>query len=367
MTPFDSTPALPAELPANHTGAGSVRDIATLTAHGYTAPENTDILEKVASRFAVAITPAMLDLIDPADPHDPIARQFVPATEELIDAPTDITDPIGDAAHSPLPGIVHRYPDRLLLTPIRVCPVYCRFCFRRETVGQSGNGALSAAELQAALDYIRAHTEVWEVILSGGDPLLLSPRRLDQILAELDAIDHVRVIRIHTRVPVVAPEQINKQLVATLKRAKAVYIVLHSNHARELSATAREACGLLVDNGIPMLSQTVLLKGINDDAATLEQLFRALVENRIKPYYLHHADRAPGTAHFRTSIATGQALMRELRGRVSGLCQPEYVLDIPGGAGKVSIGPEWIAASNAGQYTVQDYQGRCHVYADYDL
>jgi lysine 2,3-aminomutase len=367
MTPYDSTPALPAEFPANQRRLGTVRDIATLTAHGYTVPEKAATLDEVASRFAVAITPAMLDLIDPADPHDPIARQFVPATEELVDAPTDVTDPIGDAAHSPLPGIVHRYPDRLLLTPIRVCPVYCRFCFRRETVGHAGDGALSADELQAALSYIRARSEVWEVILSGGDPLLLSHRRLDEILTELDAIEHVRVIRIHTRVPVVAPERINKKLIEILQRNKAVYVVLHSNHARELSATARAACCLLVDGGIPMLSQTVLLKGINDDAVTLEQLFRTLVENRIKPYYLHHADRAPGTAHFRTSVASGQALMRELRGRVSGLCQPEYVLDIPGGAGKVPIGPEWIAANSAEHYTVQDYQGSRHVYADDDL
>ncbi len=371
MTPYDSAPALPTELPASPADTGTVRntvrDIAELAAHGYTNAAATDALEQVASRFAVAITPAMLDLIDPLDPDDPIARQFVPSELELEAAATDISDPIGDAAHSPLPGIVHRYPDRLLLTPIRVCPVYCRFCFRRETVGHADNGALTTDELQAALDYIRAHTEIWEVILSGGDPLLLSPRRLQQILAELDAISHVRVIRIHTRVPVVAPERINKQLVATLRRNTAVYVVLHSNHARELTAAARAACSLLVDSGIPMLSQTVLLNGINNDAATLENLFRTLVENRIKPYYLHHADRAPGTAHFRTSIATGQALMRELRGRVSGLCQPEYVLDIPGGAGKVPVGPAWIAANRAEQYTVQDYQGRQHVYADDDV
>ena len=367
MTPYDSASALPNELPASQPGADTIHDIATLAAQGYTSLAATAALEQVASRFAVAITPAMLDLIDPLDPHDPIACQFVPATEELVDAQTDVADPIGDAAHSPLPGIVHRYPDRLLLMPLRVCPVYCRFCFRRETVGHSGDGVLSAAELQAALDYIRAQREIWEVILSGGDPLLLSPRRLQTILAALDAIEHVRVIRIHTRVPVVAPERITRQLVETLRRNKAVYVVLHSNHANEMSPAARSACRLLVDGGIPMLSQTVLLNGINNDAVTLEQLFRTLVENRIKPYYLHHADRAPGTAHFRTSIASGQALMRELRGRVSGLCQPEYVLDIPGCAGKVPIGPEWLRARGAAQYTVQHYQGRHHVYADDNL
>lgn len=364
MTPYDSAPALPAKTPACETATGTIRDIATLTVQGYTQAAATEALKQVASRFAVAITPAMLDLIDPLDPDDPVARQFVPSVEELESATTDLSDPIGDATHSPLAGIVHRYPDRLLLTPLRVCPVYCRFCFRRETVGHNDSGALSVVELQAALGYIRAHTEVWEVILSGGDPLLLSPRRLQQILDELDTMDHVRVIRIHTRVPVVAPERITAQLVTTLQRHKAVYVVLHTNHPRELTAQARAGCSLLVNGGIPMLSQTVLLKGINDDAATLEQLFRTLVENRVKPYYLHHADRAPGTAHFRTTIAAGQALLRELRGRVSGLCQPEYVLDIPGGAGKVPVGPAWIRPAAAGSYAVCDHSGETHHYPD---
>jgi len=364
MTPYDSAPPLAAEPSAPSARTGTVHDVATLIEHGYTARHDAAVLEEVASRFAVAITPAMLDLIDPVDPDDPIARQFVPSPLELIDAPTDVADPIGDAAHTPLPGIVHRYPDRVLLTPLRVCPVYCRFCFRRETVGHSDSGSLSPDELDSALAYIRAHSEIWEVILSGGDPMLLSPRRLQKILDALDAIEHVRVIRIHTRVPVVAPERIHPQLIATLQRDKAVYVVLHSNHPRELTMEARAACGLLVDGGIPMLSQTVLLKGINDNVETLEQLFRALVENRVKPYYLHHADRAPGTAHFRTSIAAGQALLRDLRGRVSGLCQPEYILDIPGGAGKVPVGPQWISAGDTDHYVVRDIKGQNHDYPE---
>ena len=318
----------------------------------------------VASRFAVAITEPMQDLIDPADPNDPIAKQFEPDVRELADNPGELHDPIGDEAHSPVPGIVHRYPDRLLLTAIRVCPVYCRFCFRHETVGQQDNGLLSAAELETALDYIRKHKEAWEVILSGGDPLLLSLRRLQKIVAELNGIDHVKVIRIHTRIPVVDPERITDDLVSTLKQNKALFVVLHTNHPRELTDAARHACARLIDNGIPMLSQSVLLKGVNDDAAVLEELLRKLVENRIKPYYLHHADRARGTSHFRTSIKEGQALMRQLRGSISGLCQPEYVLDIPGGHGKVPVGPQWISKCNSAIYSINDYQGCPHDYSD---
>ncbi len=341
-----------------------ISSITDLTAAGIVGEADASSLEQVASKFSVAITPAMLDLINPAIPDDPIFKQFIPDTRELDFDAEDISDPIGDESHSPLPGIIHRYPDRLLLTPIKVCPVYCRFCFRRETVGQGENGVLSTEELTTALAYIRDHEEVWEVILSGGDPLLMSPRRLSQIVAELSNIDHVRVIRIHTRVPVVSPERVSAALIDALRTDTALYVVLHSNHPREMTAAARDACALLVDNGIPMLSQSVLLKGINDDAATLEQLFRTLVENRIKPYYLHHADRAAGTAHFRTSIRHGQSLMRELRGRVSGLCQPAYMLDIPGGAGKVPLGPTWIEPAGADAYIVSDYHGEQHHYSD---
>ncbi len=316
-------------------------------------------LEQVASRYAVAITPAIADLIDPSDPDDPVARQFVPDTRELARHEDERADPIGDGACSPVEGIVHRYPDRVLLKLVNACAVYCRFCFRREMVGP-GRGALSAKAFAAALAYIRATPQIWEVILTGGDPLVLAPRRLTAVLAELAAIDHVKIFRVHTRMPVAAPERISPALVRALRLpGKASYVVLHVNHPRELSAKTRAACARLVDAGIPMLSQTVLLRGVNDDAATMSALFRALVECRIKPYYLHHADLAPGTAHFRTSIADGQALMRALHGRVSGLCQPAYVLDIPGGFGKSPIGPNYLSDDGA---TIEDFNGRRHCY-----
>ena len=257
--------------------------------------------------------------------------------------PEESVDPIGDDAHSPVEGIVHRYPDRVLLKLVHVCPVYCRFCFRREMVGPGRRKSLSRAALDAALGYIRAHPEIWEVILTGGDPLILSPRRLRDTMRALAAIDHVKIVRVHTRVPAVAPDLVTPALVRALKASgKAAYVVLHANHPRELTARARAACARIVDAGIPMLSQSVLLRGVNDDAATLGALMRTLVECRIKPYYLHHGDLAPGTAHLRTTIAEGQALMRALHGRLSGLCQPAYVLDIPGGHGKAPVGPCYL-------------------------
>ncbi len=315
-------------------------------------------LADVAARYAVAITPAIAGLIDPNDPRDPIAKQFVPDKRELAAQLHERPDPIGDDAFSPVEGIVHRYPDRVLLKLVNACAVYCRFCFRRETVGP-GRAGLSARSLAAALDYIRGRRQIWEVILSGGDPLVLSPRRLQDVVGRLAAIAHVKVIRVHTRVPVAAPERITAALVRALRTPKATFVVLHANHPRELTARARAACARLVDAGMPMLSQSVLLRGVNDDAATLGALMRALVECRIKPYYLHHADLAPGTAHFRTTIAEGQVLMRALRGRYSGLCQPAYMLDIPGGYGKSPIGPNYLSEDGG---EIEDFSGRRHRY-----
>ena len=260
---------------------------------------------------------------------------------------------------------MHRYPDRVLLKLVHVCPVYCRFCFRREMVGPGRRQSLSRAALATALDYIRAHPDIWEVILTGGDPLILSPRRLREVVRALGAIEHVKIVRVHSRVPVVAPDRISPALIRALKApGKSTYVVLHANHPRELTEQARAACARIVDAGIPMLSQSVLLRGVNDDADTLGALMRAFVENRIKPYYLHHGDLAPGTAHLRTGIEEGQALMRALHGRLSGLCQPAYVLDIPGGHGKSPIGPGYLErVQGEGGYVIEDFNGGRHAYA----
>jgi lysine 2,3-aminomutase len=339
-------------------GSKTLRSASDLVGAQLIRPDRLTALQNVAARYAVAITPAVVDLIDAADPHDPIARQFVPDERELEIHPEENTDPIGDEAHSPVPAVVHRYPDRVLLKVVNVCAVYCRFCFRREMVGP-GRGALTGKALAAALDYIARTPQIWEVILTGGDPLLLPPRRLKDVMTRLAAIDHVKVIRLHTRIPVAAPERVTPALVRALRSTKATFMVLHANHARELGEQARAACARVIDAGIPMLSQSVLLRGINDDAETLGALMRALVECRIKPYYLHHADLASGTAHLRTSIPEGQALMRALHGRYSGLCQPNYVLDIPGGHGKSPIGPIYLSADGS---QITDFKGARHVY-----
>jgi len=304
------------------------------------------------------LTPTLAALIDRADPNDPIARQFIASAAELEVSPDDLADPIGDEAYSPLKGVVHRYPDRVLLKPVLVCPVYCRFCFRRDQVGA---GAMSPAEIEAALAYVAARPELREVILTGGDPLMLAPRRLAALIAAIAAIPHVEVLRVHSRLPIADPDRVTPALVRALrpKPAKAVWLSVHANHPRELSPAACAALARLADAGIPLLSQTVLLKGVNDDADVLEVLFRALVRNRVKPYYLHHPDRARGTAHFRPSLAEGRALVKALRGRLTGIAQPTYVLDIPGGAGKVPVGPDYL---NEVEGTVEDSGGGRHRY-----
>jgi len=345
------------------TAVRSLKTIDDLEEAGLVAAGRRVRLDDVAARYAVAVTPAMAALIDPSDPDDPIARQFVPDAAELVRLPEEREDPIGDGAHSPVEGIVHRYPDRVLLKAVHVCPVYCRFCFRREMVGPQGLGTLASQAMDNAFAYIAAHPEIWEVILTGGDPLVLSPRRLASIMERLAAIDHVKIVRFHTRVPVVEPERVDAALIAALKASgKTTYLALHANHPRELTAAARAACARLVDAGIVMVSQSVLLKGVNDDADTLAALMRAFVENRIKPYYLHHPDLAPGTSHFRLTIEEGQALVASLRGRVSGLCQPAYILDIPGGHGKTVISAATIEDNGGGCYTVSDFSGETHAY-----
>jgi lysine 2,3-aminomutase len=338
----------------------TLRTLEALEREGLLTPDPH--LAAAAQSMAIALTPEMLALIDRSDPaHDPIARQFVPSAAETEVSPDELLDPIGDEVRSPVKGIVHRYPDRVLLKPLHVCPVYCRFCFRREKVGPGGE-ALSAAELLAALAYIRERREIWEVILTGGDPLMLAPRRLAELLANLDAIGHLGVIRIHSRVPIVDPERVTAELVAALKPRRAtLWFGVHCNHARELSLATRAALARLADAGIPLMGQTVLLAGVNDDVETLDQLMRALVMARVKPYYLHHPDLVRGTGHFRVSVERGQALMRALRSRLSGLAQPTYVLDVPGGHGKVPIGPRYLG-DDPGALLIEDAFGGQHRY-----
>lgn len=333
--------------------------------------EQHDLLEEgqkadisaVLEKFSLAVTPHVLGIMTHADPSGAVAAQYVPSASELNEHPSESEDPIADAKHSPVPGIIHRYGDRVLLNVIQTCAVYCRFCFRRENVGP-GNGGLSPAQLDDAIEYIRNDEQIWEVILSGGDPLTLAPRRLAAVIKRLAAISHVGVVRLHTRVPCVAPEKINKELVSALKEHSALYIVIHVNHADEISPEVSRKLAMLADSGIPLLSQSVLLKDINDNPETLTQLFRKLLVNRVKPYYLHHGDLAKGTHHFRTSIKRGQEIVRQLRGPLSGLCQPQYVLDLPGGYGKVPIGHQYLEQVSSDTYQLEDVFGGKQTYID---
>jgi lysine 2,3-aminomutase len=337
---------------------------AALIDAGLAAPERLTELEAVAERYAIGLTPALAGLVRSDDPADPIGRQFIPDRRELLRDPAETDDPIGDDAKSPVKGLVHRYPDQVLIKLVAVCAVYCRFCFRRERIGP-GSASLSDSEFAAALDYVRGNQAIWEVILTGGDPLTLSPRRIARATEALVGIDHVRTLRWHSRLPVAEPERVTAGMARALRADnQTVVVALHANHPRELTAAARAACRRLSAQGLMLVSQSVLLKGVNDDVETLEALMRAFVEAGVKPYYLHHGDLAPGTAHWRVPIAKGQELMRSLRARLSGLAVPTYVLDIPGGSGKVQVGPQSIRPDGAGRHVVTDPQGAEHVYLD---
>jgi lysine 2,3-aminomutase len=302
---------------------------------GLLAPEDRAGAETVAARYAIAVPPALAALI--TDKNDPLGLQFIPDPAELVTAPHESTDPIADEALSPIPGIVHRYPDRALLKPLLACPVYCRFCFRREQVGPDG-GLLSEAELDAAYAYIESHQGIREIILTGGDPLILSPRRLGAILRRLQDIPHIELLRIHTRAPIADPAIISDALLEALDIEKPLYIAIHANHASELTQDVSASLRKLTRLGIPLLGQTVLLANVNDSETALANLFRAMLRARIKPYYLHQLDPAPGTARFHVPQERGRQLLAALRGHISGTALPTYILDRPGGLGKVPLG-----------------------------
>lgn len=343
-----------------HRSPRAITTVSRLVAEGLAAPADAPALNEVGETFRIRLSPAMRAAIKASG--DSVARQFVPDARELTIRAEELADPIGDDAHRAAPGLTHRYPDRVILAVTKSCEVYCRFCFRRETVGETG--PLAEPDLTAALDYIARTPAIREVILTGGDPLSLSPRRIRAILTRLAAIPTVETVRIHSRVPVVAPDRIDEAMTKALAAHPFLWLVLHTNHAQELTDAARAALARLTAAGIPLLSQTVLLKGVNDGAETLADLFRALIRAKVKPYYLHHCDLAPGTSHFRTTIAEGQAIMAALRGRISGTCLPAYVLDIPGGFGKVPLTPDYATVVGPGRYKVRDPQGNLHDYAD---
>lgn len=357
----DGTPSLPARHGGGEArrprgvGARTLRSAADLAAAGLIPPGAEAEVARVAERYSIAVTPAVRALMGAPqggapDAADPIARQYLPDPAELRTAPWEVADPTADGPFSPVKGVVHRYPDRALLKPLLACPVYCRFCFRREAVGPDG-GLLTEAELEAALDWFARTPEVTEAILTGGDPLMLSPRRLAHILGRLAAMPHIQLLRIHSRVPVADPARVTEALAGALEGAAAerpLFLCVHANHAREFGPDQAAALRRLHAAGAVLLGQSVLLRGVNDSEEALEALFRAMLRHRVKPYYLHQLDPAPGTARFAVPVAEGRALLRALRGRVTGLAWPTYVQEAPAGGGKAPLGPVFAAEDAAG-------------------
>lgn len=319
-------------------------------------------LAMAQEKFAVAVTPHFAELIDENDPDCPIRRQVVPRDEELIVSPGDMTDPCGEDHDSVVEGLVHRYPDRVLLLALDTCAAYCRYCTRSRLVSQGALDPLTR-RLDAIVAYLTEHTEVRDVLLSGGDPLLMSEDRLDHVLGRIRSVPHVEFVRIGSRVPCFLPQRITPELVAVLRRHR-VWLSLHFCHPRELTPEVATACDLLADGGIPMGSQTVLLRGVNDDADTLKALFQGLLRQRVRPYYLYQCDPVVGTGHLRTSVKTGIELIAALRGHTTGYAVPTYVVDAPGGGGKVPIQGETIVSYEDGTAVLRNWEGKTYRYVD---
>ena len=314
----------------------------------------------------MSITPYYLGLCNKHDPRCPIRLQCVPRIEEAHVGRGDLRDPLGEEAHEVAPHLVQRYPDRALLLVTDRCGVYCRFCTRSRMVG-AGGGARSASQLTAAYAYLRAHPEIQDVIVSGGDPLVMSEARIAAVLEELREIESIAYVRVASRTPVTLPQRITDSLCRALRAHPATWLMTHFNHPKELTDSARHACAKLADHGIPVMNQTVLLRGVNDDAETLERLFRGLVRSRVRPYYLLQADPVIGTSHLRTPLSRGLALMEQLQGRLSGIALPKLIVDTPHGKGKVPIGPDYIVNRDGFTTTLRTFRGELVDYIDPEL
>src|SRR6266496_886563 len=315
------------------------------------------------TKLALAITPYFFNLIDPADEQCPIRRQVIPRIEETQPAPWEMSDPCGEDSHSPVPGLVHRYPDRVLFLVTDRCAAYCRYCTRSRLVSNA-TGYDFHPEFDRQIQYIRERPEVRDVLLSGGDPLLFSDEKIEYLLSRLRAIPHVEFLRIGTRIPVFLPQRITPELCAMLKQFHPLFISIHSNHPRELTAEAREGLGGLADAGIPLGNQSVLLRGVNDNVTVMRALLQKLLMCRVKPYYLYQCDLIAGSAHLRTSVAKGLEIMEGLRGHTTGYAVPQYVIDAPSGGGKVPINPDYIVQRSADRLLIRNFEGRIFEYPE---
>jgi len=314
-------------------------------------------------KLSLGITPYFFNLIDPADENCPVRRQVVPRLEETQTAPWEMSDPCGEDAHAPVPGLVHRYPDRVLFLVTDRCASYCRYCTRARLVSNA-SGYDFHPEFDRQIAYIAAHPEIRDVLLSGGDPLLLSDEKLENLLSRLRAIPHVEFLRLGTRIPVFLPQRITPELCTTLQQFHPLFVSVHVNHPRELTTEVRDALGRLADAGIPLGNQSVLLKHVNDDAEVMKALLQKLLMCRVKPYYLYQCDLIAGSAHLRASVAKGLEIMEKLRGHTTGYAVPTYVIDAPGGGGKVPINPEYVLCRNAGRVLIRNFEGKVFEYPE---
>jgi lysine 2,3-aminomutase len=321
-----------------------------------TEPERRGVAAIGQRGFPLGITPYYLGLIDPSDPSCPIRRQVVPLADELELVPGDMADPLGEAEHEAAPNLIQRYPDRALLFATDRCAVYCRFCTRSRLVG-AGGGARSLDRLGPAFAYLEAHPEISDVIISGGDPLVMSTDRLERLVARVRQIPSVQTIRLATRVPVVLPQRVTDELVQALRPHHPIWIMTHFNHPRELTPEAGEAAMRLADAGFPVMNHSVLLRGVNDDADVLAALFRGLVRWRVRPYYLLQADPVQGTGHLRTPLSVGIDIMQRLQGRLSGIALPKLIVDTPHGRGKVPVGPDYVVSRADGVTRFRTHRG----------
>ncbi|MGB9499429.1 MAG: KamA family radical SAM protein [Dissulfuribacterales bacterium] len=319
---------------------------------------NPDMVSRVIEKYPMRINPYFFSLIQ--QKGDPIWKQCVPDVRELEDHKTLTADPLFEEPQSPTPGLIHRYPDRVVFMVSNKCAVYCRHCMRKRRVGEKRG--ISANTISRGIAYIQSNPAIRDVILSGGDPLLLVDDQIEELLTRIHKISHVDMIRIHTRVPCSLPQRITNDLVYVLKQVAPVYINIQFNHPNEITPQASQACGMLADAGIPLGSQTVLLKGVNDDPDIMMDLMRCLLKIRVRPYYLHHGDPVKGTGHFRTTIKKGLEIMRHLRGRLSGIGVPSYMIDLPGGGGKVPLLPEYVLKDESGELTVKNFEGELFKY-----
>jgi lysine 2,3-aminomutase len=324
-------------------------------------PQEEKGIAKSKGRLSVSITPYWLTLIDPEDANCPIRRQAIPLDEEFKISPHEMVDPCAEDRDSPSPGLVHRYPDRVLLLATEQCAMYCRHCTRRRMVGEREHVSF---DLKKAVDYIKSNRKIRDVLISGGDPLMLEDDKLEEIIKEIRKISHVEFLRIGTRMPVTLPQRITENLVSIFKKYTPIWISLHFNHPREITKRVKQAIDMLADAGIPLGSQTVLLKGINDKPYIMRKLMHELLKIRVRPYYIYQCDPVRGTSHFRTPVAVGINIIEKMRGYTSGYAVPTYVIDAPGGGGKIPLGPNYVLSQDKGKYTLRNYKGKIYTYIE---